>query len=53
VYASRAQGAFFTDKPQRLEARIDQIEQGQYDPEWGRILSMNESQLKEVCAAIK
>ena len=53
LYASRAQGAFFTGKPARLQERIEQIEKGQYDPEWDRILGMDEQQLKDVCAAIK
>src|SRR5439155_839986 len=53
LYASRAQGAFFTEKPKRLHERIDEIAQGQYQSEWDRILNMDEQQLKDVCAAIK
>jgi ferredoxin len=53
LYASRAQGSFFSEKPQRLHDRIDEIAQGQYQSEWDRILSMDEQQLKDVCAAIK
>ena len=53
LYASRAQGAFFTEKPKRLHERIDEIAQGQYQSEWDKILNMDEQQLKDVCAAIK
>ena len=53
VYASRAQGAFFTEKPKRLHERIEEIRQGKYDQEWDKILTMNEQQIKDVCAAIK
>jgi ferredoxin len=53
LYASRAQGAFFTEKPKRLHERIDEIAQGQYQSEWEKILNMDEQQLKDVCAAIK
>ena len=53
LYASRAQGAFFSEKPQRLHARIDEIAQGKYQSEWDKVLGMNEQQLKDVCAAIK
>ncbi|MEW6544480.1 MAG: 2Fe-2S iron-sulfur cluster-binding protein [Nitrospirota bacterium] len=53
LYASRAQGAHFTEKPERLEHRIREIESGRYKAEWDRILKMNEEQLKEACAALK
>jgi succinate dehydrogenase/fumarate reductase-like Fe-S protein len=53
LYASRAQGAHFTDKPERLYHRINEIEQGRYDAEWDRVLKLNEDELKAVCAELK
>jgi ferredoxin len=53
LYASRAQGAHFTGKPERLAHRIKEIEDGRYDAEWKRVLSMNEQQLKDLCAELK
>ena len=53
LYASRAQGAHFMEKPKRLQERIGEIEQGHYTKEWDRILGMNDQELKDVCAAIK
>lgn len=48
VYASRAQGVFFTKLPEDLSRRIQQIESGQYDEEWEKILKMNEEAFKAV-----
>jgi len=53
LYASRAQGAHFTDRPERLTHRIQEIEEGRYDAEWDRVLSMNEQELKDLCAELK
>lgn len=52
VYASRAQGAHFTEKPERLAHRIKEIEDGRYDAEWKRVLSMTEKELEDRCAQI-
>jgi hypothetical protein len=53
LYASRAQGVHFNEKPLKLQTRIDEIEQGRYASEWNKVLKMDEQQLKDVCAAIK
>jgi succinate dehydrogenase/fumarate reductase-like Fe-S protein len=53
LYASRAQGVFFTEKPERLYHRIKEIEEGRFDDEWKRVLAMDETQLKEACAQLK
>jgi hypothetical protein len=53
LYASRAQGAHFTEKPERLYHRIKEIEDGRYEAEWDRVLKMNEQELKEACAELK
>jgi ferredoxin len=53
LYASRAQGVFFSEKPELLHHRVRQIEEGRYDTEWDRVLKMDEQQLKEACAELK
>ncbi|WP_447977793.1 2Fe-2S iron-sulfur cluster-binding protein [Candidatus Nitrospira bockiana] len=53
LYASRAQGAHYAEKPERLYHRIKEIEEGRYDAEWNQVLSMSEQQLKDVCAELK
>jgi hypothetical protein len=53
LYASRAQGAHFTEKPEQLAHRIKEIADGQYDMEWERLLAMTEQQLEDLCAGIK
>lgn len=53
LYASRAQGVYFTEKAERLYYRIKEIEDGRYNAEWDRILHMNEQQLKDACAELK
>jgi succinate dehydrogenase/fumarate reductase-like Fe-S protein len=53
LYASRAQGVYYAPKPERLQQRIDEIAAGQYDPEWDRLMKMNERELTEVCANLK
>ena len=52
LYASRAQGVHFTEKPDRLYHRINEIENGRYDAEWERILSLNNDQLKDASAKV-
>jgi succinate dehydrogenase/fumarate reductase-like Fe-S protein len=53
LYASRAQGAHFTEKPEQLAQRIKEIADGQYDTEWERLLAMTEQQLEHLSAGIK
>ena len=53
LYASRAQGVHFTDRPEGLDRRIKEIQDGRYDAEWERVLKMSEQELKEVCADLK
>lgn len=53
LYASRAQGVHFTEKPEGLDQRIKEIASGQYDGEWKRVLNMNEQELKQACAELK
>ena len=52
LYASRAQGAHFTETPERLVRRIKEIEAGGYDAEWTHVLSMNEKELEDRCAQL-
>ncbi len=53
VYASRAQGVHFTEKPARLTQRIKEIEDGRFKDEWARVLKMNEQELVKACAELK
>ena len=53
LYVSRAQGAHFTEKPQGLDTRIKEIQEGRFNSEWKAILSMNEQELAAHCAAVK
>jgi CO dehydrogenase/acetyl-CoA synthase alpha subunit len=53
LYVSRAQGAHFTEKPERLEHRIQEIEAGRFNDEWDRILKMSDQELAELCAMVK
>lgn len=53
LYASRAQGVHFMEKPKGLNRRIQEIEEGRYEQEWDRIMNMDEEQLKQACAEIK
>ncbi len=53
VYASRAQGVHFTEKPARLTQRIKEIEDGRFKDEWARVLKMNEQELTKACAELK
>ena len=52
LYASRAQGAHFTEKPERLYHRIKEIDNGRYAKEWDHILNMNDQQLADACAKL-
>ncbi|RMH04582.1 MAG: 4Fe-4S ferredoxin [Nitrospirae bacterium] len=47
IYASRVQGAHFTEKPKDIEARIKAIEEGQYEKDWERILRMSDEELQQ------
>lgn len=51
LYASRAQGVYFTDKPSGLAERIQAIANGRYDEEWNRILSMTDEELEQASAS--
>jgi uncharacterized protein YdcH (DUF465 family) len=53
LYVSRAQGAHFAEKPERLDKRIREIEGGKYNDEWQRVLHMNETELSKACAELK
>ena len=53
VYASRVQGAYFTDKPPRLDQRIQDIQDGLYASEWDRVLKLSEDDLTKGCAELK
>ena len=53
LYASRVQGAHFTEKPERLDQRIKEIADGKYKDEWSRVLKMNEQELAKTCAELK
>jgi len=39
LYARRSQAIFFTDRPQQLVKRIEEIGQGKFDAEWEQVLS--------------
>ena len=39
LYARRAQGVFFTERPPQLLKRIEEIEQGKYDAKWEEVLN--------------
>ena len=51
VYASRAQGIHYTDKPVGLEARIRDIAEGRYQNEWDRIFKMTDEELQATSPA--
>jgi RES domain-containing protein len=53
LYASRAQGAHFAEKPQGLAHRIQEIQEGQYNEEWNRVLAMSQKELTDLCATLK
>jgi ferredoxin len=51
VYASRAQGVHFTEKPEGLSTRIKDISDGQYQAEWDRILRLSDEELQNTTAS--
>ena len=53
VYASRAQGVHFTEKPEGLSKRIKEISDGQYQEEWDRILQLSDEELQNTTASTK
>ncbi len=53
VYASRAQGVHFTEKPEGLSTRIKEISDGQYQEEWDRILQLSDEALQNTTASTK
>jgi hypothetical protein len=53
LYVSRAQGAHFSEKPVGLDVRIKEIQDGQYNEEWDKVLKMSEKELAEHCATVK
>ena len=53
LYVSRAQGAHFTERPQGLDRRINEITDGRFIDEWTRIMKMNDGELTKVCAELK
>jgi ferredoxin len=53
LYASRVQGAYFTERPTQLERRIKEIAQGKYQEEWDRLLTLSADELATVCACVE
>jgi ferredoxin len=53
IYASRAQGVHFTEKPEGLATRIKKIADGEYQEEWDRILQLSDEELQNTTASIK
>ena len=53
VYASRAQGVHFTEKPEGLATRIKKIADGDYQDDWDRILKLSDEELQNTTATIK
>ena len=51
VYASRAQGVHFTEKPEGLATRIKKIADGEYQEEWDRILQLSDEELQNTTAS--
>ena len=52
VYASRAQGVHFTEKPEGLATRIKKIADGDYQEDWDRILQLSDEELQNTTASI-
>ena len=52
VYASRAQGVHFTEKPEGLDKRIKAIQDGHYEADWERVLKMSDTELQNASANI-
>lgn len=53
LYASRAHGAHFVEKPLQLDHRIKEISDGKYKDDWARVMKMNEQELTKACAELK
>ena len=53
IYASRAQGVHFTEKPEGLATRIKKIADGEYQEEWDRILQLSDEELQNTTASTK
>jgi hypothetical protein len=51
LYASRAQGVHFTEKPEGLAQRIQAISEGKYQKEWDRILQSSDEELQNAVAS--
>ncbi|MDH4360668.1 MAG: 2Fe-2S iron-sulfur cluster-binding protein [Nitrospirota bacterium] len=51
LYASRAQGAHFTEKPEGLSKRIQEISDGRFQQEWDRILKLSDAELQDATAS--
>jgi len=45
VFVRRAQGIFFENKSSQLSKRVDEIENGDFDQEWERVLSLSDGEL--------
>ena len=52
VYASRAQGVHFSEKPEGLAKRIKKIADGDYQEDWNRILKLSDEELQKASASI-
>ncbi len=52
VYASRAQGVHYTEKPEGLAIRIKKIADGDYQEDWDRILKLSDAELQNTSASI-
>ncbi len=52
VYASRAQGVHFTEKPEGLAKRIKKIADGDYQEDWDRVLKLSDEELQNTTASI-
>ena len=52
VYASRAQGVHYTEKPEGLAKRIKKIADGDYQEDWDRILKLSDAELQNTSASI-
>lgn len=51
LYASRAQGVHFVEKPEGLDRRITEIAEGKYQQDWDRVLHMSDDELQNAKAS--
>src|SRR5690606_14124973 len=51
LYASRAQGVHYTEKPEDLSKRIQEISDGRFTQEWDRIFSFSDDELQNITAS--